>query len=144
MEQIWAEAQILAEAGELLFLPANLEKYAREEQRMAMEKDDREGLVLDYLEMLLPEDWDEMDVYRRRDYVSDTSDPTRLEGVKKRMEVSNMEIWAERFGKPREDMKKMDSYAISAIMERVGGWEKGSKAKVIPIYGKQRLYVRKQ
>lgn len=102
--QIWAEVKVIARAGEKLYLPPELEEFAKDEQRAAMECDDREGLVVEYLDMLLPEGWDEMDVYRRRDYVRDVDDPTRKEGVTKMMEVSNIEIWAECFGKPKEDM----------------------------------------
>ncbi|WP_330365029.1 hypothetical protein [Oribacterium sp. NK2B42] len=143
MQQIWAEVKVIAKAGEKLYLPAELEEFAKDEQRAAMERDDREGLVVEYLEMLLPEGWESMDVYKRRDYVRDTGDPTRKEGVTKRMEVSNIEIWAECFGKPKEDMKNADSYAISAIMARLDGWVKTGKTKTIPIYGKQRIYARK-
>ena len=143
VQQIWAEVKVIAKAGEKLYLPAELEEFAKDEQRAAMERDDREGLVVEYLEMLLPEGWESMDVYKRRDYVRDTGDPTRKEGVTKRTEVSNIEIWAECFGKPKEDMKNADSYAISAIMARLDGWVKTGKTKTIPIYGKQRIYARK-
>ncbi|MCI9168974.1 MAG: virulence protein E [Dorea sp.] len=144
VRQIWAETKVIAKAGEKLYLPPELEEFARDEQRAAMERDDREGLVVEYLDMLLPEGWDEMDVYKRRDYVRDTDDPTRKEGVTKRMEVSNIEIWAECFGKPKEDMKNADSYAISAIMACLDAWVKTGNTKTIPIYGKQRIYARKE
>ena len=55
-----------------------------------------------------------------------------------------MEIWAECFGKSKEDLKKADSYAISAIMAKIDGWEKTGSTKVLPIYGRQRVYTRKQ
>lgn len=131
-----------AKAGEKLYLPPELEDYAKEEQRAAMERDDREGLVQDYLDMMLPDNWDSMDVYKRKEYVRDADDPMRPIGSVRRMEVSNMEIWCECFGKPKEDMKPSDSYALSAIMERMDGWSKTGKARVLPIYGKQRIYRR--
>ena len=143
VDQIWAETKMLAEAGEKLFLDPKLESCAQEEQREAMERDDREGIVREYLDMPLPENWDDMDMYRRRDYFRDPSDPTRPEGVKRRTEVSNLEIWCECFGKAREDIKPSDSYAIAAIMARIGGWGKPAKSMRLPIYGKQRVYRRK-
>ena len=142
VKQVWAEVMVYAKAGEKLYLSPELEDYAKEEQRAAMERDDREGLVQEYLDMLLPDHWDSMDVYKRRDYVRDADDPTRPDGSVRRMEVSNMEIWCECFGKPKEDMKPSDSYAISAIMERIAGWSKTGKAKILPIYGRQRIYKR--
>lgn len=142
VEQIWAEVKTIAKAGEKLFLPNELEAYAKEEQRKAMEQDDREGIVREYLDMLLPETWDSMDMYRRREYVRDKNDPTRPAGVTRRERVSNIEIWCECFGKNKEDMKPVDSYALSAIMVRIGGWEKSGSSVRLPIYGKQRIYVR--
>lgn len=142
VKQVWAEVMVYAKAGEKLYLPPELEAYAKEEQRAAMERDDREGLVQEYLDMLLPDTWDSMDVYKRRDYVRDADDPMRPDGSVRRIEVSNMEIWCECFGKAKEDMKPSDSYAISAIMERIAGWSKTGKAKILPIYGRQRIYKR--
>lgn len=142
VKQIWAEVMVYAKAGEKLYLSPELKDYAKEEQRAAMERDDREGLVQEYLDMLLPDNWDSMDVYKRRDYVRDADDPMRLDGSVRRMEVSNMEIWCECFGKPKEDMKPSDSYSIAAIMERMDGWSRTGKARVLPIYGKQRIYRR--
>ena len=142
VKQVWAEVMVYAKAGEKLYLPPELEAYAKEEQRAAMERDDREGLVQEYLDMLLPDTWDSMDVYKRRDYVRDVDDPMRPDGSVRRMEVSNMEIWCECFGKPKEDMKPSDSYSIAAIMERMDRWSRTGKAKVLPIYGKQRIYRR--
>ena len=127
---------------EKLYLDADLEAYARQEQREAMEQDDREGIVRNYLDMLLPDDWDSMDYYRRREYIRDIDDPTRVEGTVKRQTVSNIEIWCECFGKSKEEMRPSDSYAISAIMVRIEGWEKCGVRQMLPIYGRQRVYTR--
>lgn len=143
VDQIWAEAAVIAKAGEKLYLPPDLEEYAKYEQRLAMESDDREGLVQEYLDMLLPRGWEDMNIYARREYIHDTGDPARAIGEVKRVEVSNMEIWTECFGKSKEDMKKADSYAISAIMAKIDGWEKTGSSRILPIYGRQRIYERK-
>ncbi len=141
--QIWAETAILAKAGEKLFLSPDLESFAQDEQREAMERDDREGIVREYLDMLLPDNWESMDIFNRRDYFREPDDPTRPVGTHQRMVVSNLEIWCECFGKPREDIQMRDSYAITAIMKRMSDWEKTSKTVRLPIYGKQRVYQRK-
>ena len=142
VRQIWAEVAEIARSGEKLYLDADLEAYARQEQREAMEQDDREGIVRNYLDMLLPDDWDSMDYYRRREYIRDIDDPTRAEGTVKRQTVSNIEIWCECFGKNKEEMRPSDSYAISAIMVRIEGWEKCGARQMLPIYGRQRVYTR--
>ena len=143
VDQIWAETLTYVKAGEKLFLPAELEDYAKDEQSEAMEQDDREGLVSRYLDMLLPETWETMDVYQRRDYVQDPDGPLNVKGTVRRETVSNIEIWCECFGKPKEDIKPSDSYAITAIMARLGGWEKSGISKRLSVYGKQRVFIRK-
>jgi putative DNA primase/helicase len=141
--QIWAETMYYVKQGEKLYLPPELESYAKDEQSAAMEQDDREGLVTRYLDILLPETWDSMDVYARREYISDPDGPMQPKGSVRRESVSNIEIWCECLGKAKEDIKPADSYSISAIMARIRGWEKSDKLEQQPIYGKQRVYIRK-
>ena len=140
--QIWAEAFYYINSKEKLYLDADLEKLSICEQREAMEQDDREGIVREYLDRLLPENWNEMSIYQRRDYIRSPDDPTLSKGTVHRQTVSNIEIWCECFDKPKEDIKSSDSYAIAAIMEHIGGWEKTKKFSYLPIYGKQRIYSR--
>ena len=140
VQQIWAEVMILADAGEKLYLSPDLEGYAKEEQREAMEHDEREGLVRLYLDTLLPANWDQMDLYQRREFLR--GDDTTPVGTDVRVIVSNMEIWCECFSRKKEDLRSMDSYAIAAIMSRLPEWEKQPTPQRIAIYGLQRIYRR--
>ncbi len=140
--QIWAEVKVDVDAGEDLYLDPGLEEKSKKEQTSAMEQDDREGIVKEYLDMPLPDNWDSMDEFSRRDYVSDPNGPTQPKGVKARESVSNMEIWCECFGKQKAEIKPSDSYAIAAIMLHIGGWKRSDKKTANGIYGKQRLYIR--
>ena len=142
VDQIWAETRVLSKAGEQLFLPHDLEDYAKQEQADAMEQDDREGLVVRYLDLLLPENWEEMDIHDRRDYVTNPGGLLNIPGTVRRESVTNIEIWCECFGKPKEDLKPADSYLISAIMVRMKNWERTSERRKLPIYGQQRVYRR--
>ncbi len=141
-DQIWAEAKTIYESGEKLYLEGDLIKAAEEVQRDAMEVDERQGMVEEYLERLLPEDWNTMDIYNRRSYISERNNPMAKKGVVKRMTVSNAEIWCECFGRSIADLKPSDSYAIAAIMIKVTGWKRTNKVKQQPNYGKQRVYER--
>ena len=107
-----------------------------------MELDDRSGMVEEYLETLLPENWAGMDLYERRNYLSDRKDPTLRKGTVRRECVSNAEIWTECFGRNLSDMKPADSYAIAALMMRFDGWKRTEKVQRLPIYGRQRIYER--
>ena len=140
--QIWAEAVFYWKQGEKLCLEGDLIRDSEEAQRTAMEADDRQGMVEEYLDTLLPDNWADMDLYERRNYLSDRKDPTLRKGTMLRDAVSNAEIWAECFSRAPADMKPADSYAISALMMQVDGWERTGIRRRIPIYGQQRLYRR--
>lgn len=141
-DQIWAEAVWYWRNGETLYLEGDLIGEAEEAQRTAMEADERQGLVEQYLDMQLPSSWNEMDLYERRNYLSDRKDPTLPKGTVRREKVCNAEIWAECFGRNLPDMKPADSYAISALMMQVNGWKKSEKRINVPLYGQQRGYER--
>lgn len=83
-----------------------------------------------------------MDIYQRQEFIRDHDDPTQPVGTIRRNQVSNIEIWCECFGKRKEDLKPSDSYAIAAIMARIEGWDRPEKREVLPIYGRQRVYMR--
>ena len=63
--QIWAETLVLYRRGEKLYLEGEDAVLAVTEQADAMEADEREGLVRGYLDTLLPENWDELDLYEQ-------------------------------------------------------------------------------
>ena len=142
VDQIWAEVKEIAE-DEKLYLPPELEGYAKQEQNAAMEQDEREGLVAEYLDTLLPSNWDDMDSFDRRNYFRDKDDPTSPEGTELRETVSNMEIWCECFGRPKEELRPSDSYLITAIMMRMSQWERTDERPRLKNYGQQRIYRRK-
>ena len=111
---------------------------ATDAQREAMEQDDRQGIVEEYLERLLPENWAELDVDRRLLFLE--SDEV---GTVRRTEVSNMEIWVEALhGSGTKLDPNRDGRAISAIMARIPGWRKTGERHRITGYGLQRIYRR--
>ena len=105
-----------------------------------MEHDEREGLVRDYLNTLLPEDWYSLDIGARIAFLGDKDHEFHKEGTKQRTEVCNMEIWTECFGKRKEDLSSSDSYWISSIMKSIPGWTRTADRKTVPGYGRQRIY----
>ncbi|MPM37804.1 hypothetical protein SDC9_84423 [bioreactor metagenome] len=146
--QIWAETLVLYRRGEKLYLEGEDAVLAVTEQADAMEADEREGLVRGYLDTLLPENWDELDLYERRNFLSGTGiGDIGKKGTVRRELVCNLEIWCECFGKDAAALKKADSYELGAIMQKLESWEKyqGTKqgTSVFDIYGKQRAYSRK-
>ena len=146
-DQIWSEAIEKYRAGEELFLKGEVAAQAYCAQQEAMEADDREGIIADYLERLLPDQWDGMDLYQRRSFLGEGEfDGGTRKGSMRRERVCIMEIWCECFGKERQNLKRTDSYEIEGILNRIGGWEryKGNASGKMRIsgYGIQRTFVR--
>ena len=146
-DQIWAEAIHLYNEGEDLFLKGREAEEAYKMQQDAMESDDREGIISEYLDRLLPENWADMDVYQRRSFLGGGEFDTQgITGTIRRERVCVMEIWVECFGKERPNIKKADSYEIEGILNKIGGWKKydaNTTGKTrIPLYGIQKTFVR--
>ena len=135
-------------AGGKLFLTPEEEKQAEMEQTAALESDVREGMIAEYLNTLLPEDWDKMDLAERRGFLrGDQFTGGNRTGTIQRTTVCAVEIWAECFGKDPSMIKRSDTYDIFGMLMKIGGWEKysGNMNGLLrrPPYGPQRCYVRK-
>ena len=147
VDQVWAEAIEYYKRGEKLFLKGDIAAEAYSQQREAMETDAREGIVQDYLDRLLPENWDKLELFERRNFLEGSEfGGTQQEGTVRRTRVCAMEVWCECFGKPRETLKKADAYEIEGILYKLGGWQRyagNAQSKLrCPGYGIQRTYVR--
>ena len=141
--QIWAEALMYVRQGEKLYLSPEMDALAKDEQREAMESDEREGLVREYLDTLLPERWAEMDLFERRNFLTGSDfGGLQEKGTVKRTNVSNMEIWCECFGKERANLRRTDSNELTGILARLG-WKRAESKVRIPLYGPQYVFVPK-
>lgn len=141
--QFWAEAKQIWKAGEKLYLEGDVLEAAEKEQRGAMEADERVGMVEEYLNTPVPANWDDMDLYARKNFLqgSEFGNPDHGE-LHLRNEISNAEIWCECFNKNLPELKSSDSYLIAALMTQVDGWERTNDRKKQAFYGRQRLYRR--
>lgn len=142
VQQIWAEALVYYKAKEPLFLDERLSMLAVKEQREAMETDDREGVVREYLEKLLPEKWSSMSLYERRNFLNGGEFGSTAVGTIRRERLCNMEIWCECFEKERSNLKRQDANEISTIMARIDGWKKSDTKIKFALYGVVVGYVR--
>jgi predicted P-loop ATPase len=142
INQIWAEALEYAKAGEKLYLEPELQDIAKAEQLDAMESDEREGIVITYLQTKLPEGWDSMTLYERKNYLNGESEfgEDLRTGTVSRTSVSNIEIWCECFGKNRADLTIAEGNRIKGILIKLG-WHRYEKKTRIPLYGPQWIYL---
>lgn len=114
-----------------------------------MELDPRQGMVEEYLDMLLPIIWKEMNIDRRRQYIAQKEMKNKdIEGHAMRKRVCTLEIWCECFNRERPDIKKADAYEIESILQKIGGWKvydgNASGKMRIPNYGVQKTYIREE
>lgn len=141
-DQIWAEALTRFRDGESLFLPASLEKAARDrqEQHNELAQDDRRGMIEAYIRMPLPETWDDMSIRQRRDYIQlGSTGMTSDEGTRPRRTVCAVEILAECFGQTIDAQTRYKTKEINQILRRLPELRETGFIRD-KIYGCQRRY----
>ncbi len=134
--QVWAEAVSYFKKGEALFLPAELEAAARAVQETYEEENPKVGIVAQYLDRLLPENWRTMDLYARRMWLEGSE-----VGTVERSTVCTLEIWAEALGQSPDRMDRYASADVRDIMSKLPRWKHQGPAKITAgPYGRQRYY----
>ena len=138
VKQIWGEAVALYRKGEKLFLSRELEEVARQVQADYEEDNPKVGIVSEYLDRLLPDGWENLDPYSRRQWLE-----TDAKGVNRRKYVCAMEVWTEALG---GNPDRADRYALKEvhdIMAALPNWRRRKGGgRVIKPYGCQRYYER--
>lgn len=137
IDQIWAEAVVLFKRGERLYLDKDEREMAEEMQKEHTVADERTGLVEEYLNILLPEDWGER---RMPDKLNFLDDP--VGGTVPRDRVCVAEIWCECFRRSRSDLSYRDSAWLREIMRSIGGWEEQKNPTGFKGFGRQRAFKR--
>jgi putative DNA primase/helicase len=141
IDNIWAEAVIMMEEGETLFLSKEANELAKIEQKNHSSTDERTGIIAEYLDVKLPENWGAKDVYQRRDFLAD--EKLEKEGTILRDYVCVAEIWCECLNKDRNEMDRYKTREINEILRSLEGWEQSKSTKNFKNYGKQKYYSRK-
>lgn len=145
VDMIWAEAVELYKNGEKLFMDTEeLRTLAEAEQNRHFEESPLTGDVVKYLNTLLPDDWNKMQLYERRNYLNGYEMGAEQNGTNQRNRVCPLEVWCEAFGGDRKDFTYQKSKEIKDIIMRTGEWEQTKGAKKFgSIYGAQRGFLRK-
>lgn len=147
-DQLWAEAIQRYRDGESLWLDdESVNAEAKKMQDYFTAHDEMEGSVLDYLDRMLPQDWYEMSIQDRRDFIhGDMLSEYKADELTRRRDfVSVQEIRVELCGQDptRGGADATLSRRIGTIMNNLPGWKRVVGQKRIPGYGKQRYYERK-
>ncbi len=144
IDQIWAEAFQLWANGESLVLDPEIEKEAIRVQQSHTEGSEITGLIEDYLSKLLPDDWNNKDIYDRREYL-ENYDPDDPAGHVVRERVCALEIWCEVMGGDRKGLTNARAREIIDVLQSLEGWEpynKGTgRVRFGKLYGVQKAFV---
>jgi putative DNA primase/helicase len=141
VNQVWAEVMLHYKKGESLILPEALRQTANDIRDVHTEMDDRQGLVEKYLNMLLPEKWEEMNIYDRRSFING-DDELMSEGKIERTKVCVAEIYCEILGGMQKDLTQNNTKYVHDMMKKMKGWEAAKTSKRFSIYGTQRAYLK--
>lgn len=144
-DQIWAEAMVLYRSGEKLYLEGQELEEAVRQQEEHSEESTKTGLILEYLDRLLPDDWYSLDMYERRHYIHQGDDFDTVEATMRRDKVCVLEIWCELFGGDPKQLGPLQSREINDILRSLKDWERNkAPLKFGKAYGQQRAFTRIQ
>jgi len=141
VDQIWAEAMALYKEGETLYLNRSEELIADKMRFAHSETDDRRGIIKDYLDMSVPRNWDEMDIFDRRSYI-ESGDYSQ--GYRIRDKVCIAEIWCECLGRNKEEMSRYNTRDINDVMRSMRDWKMQRSPARFSLYGMQKYYLNQE
>lgn len=144
-DQIWAEAVELYKAGEKLYLEGPELEEALRQQEDHSEESAKTGLILEYLDTFIPENWYDLDMYERRNFINGGEFTDTYEATMLRTKVSVIEIWCELLNGDPKQLTPLQSREINDILRSLPGWERAKNPLNFgAAYGRQRAYVRKE
>ena len=141
INQIWAEAVHYYNGGEDLHLSGNVENTSRIVQEEHRESNIKEGVIIEFLEKLIPSDWGKWSLDKRLVFLRGENmggDPELV----KRDRVCALEIWCEAFGGQAKELKYAETVEINGILRKLEGWESTPNSIRFGYCGKQRGFRR--
>lgn len=143
VDQIWAEIVTRYYAGEQWHLTDEIESMARLIQEKHTEMNGKQGLVENFLDTLLPEDWDDRDLEERLLFLGGGFGESEV-GTVRRTKVCALEIWQELFHGDPKSFSPLQAREINSMLRRIPGWKPQSSANCGKLYGRQRCFIRQE
>ena len=141
VDQMWAEAYVRWQMNEPLYLTGDIEEEAKLKQEEHREVSSREGVIREFLEREVPEDFSRWTLDKRRMFWSGGIQSDTV--LVPRDKVCALEIWCEAIGGSMKDMKQADTREINSIVASIPQWQKSTSAMRMGPYGAQRGYIKK-
>ena len=105
-------------------------------QEQHREASPKEGMIADFVEREVPEDWQKWTLDRRRDWWAQTTHG-EIKTVK-RDRITAIEIWCEAFNNNPKDVKQADTREINAVLAKIPGVRRAKDPFRCGPYGSQR------
>lgn len=141
VDQIWAEVVTYYEAGEAWYLDSDVEELARQVQADHTEVSGKLGPLENFLNVLLPEDWDSWDLDRRIMFWGGGFGD-KQEGTVKRTKVCALEIWQEHYKGDPKSYGQAQAREIISLLRMIPGWRISTSVNCGELYGRQRGFIR--
>lgn len=143
VDQLWAEAVMRWRMGEALYLGGEIEDEAKVIQERHREASSREGLVLDFIERPVPEEWNSWALDKRKMFWAGSFVETGSLALVPRDRVCALEVWCEALDGRQKDMTYSDAMEINGILEAAAGWVRSKNGIRCGYCGLQKGFLRK-
>ena len=145
IDQIWGEAVQLFKNKEPLYLTSEENIEAQKQQEGHSEESAKAGLIEEYLNKPITENWYKLGITEKRNYIHGTEFGDSPEGNVRRDKTCVMEIWVELFNGDPKQLTPMLSREINDILKGFKAWKNYNNSLSFgKIYGKQRAYTRNE
>ena len=142
--QIWAEAIKFYNAGERLHLDKETYKKATAVQEEFNEHNEKIGLIEEFLKLEIPHNWEELNQYDKRDYITRDNDDTRWSEAEmvERKRVCVAAIWCELFNGDLKMLRKNESNELVNCLRKIKGWKEHKNPVRFKEYGRQKAFIK--
>ena len=142
-DQIWAEAYQLYREGARTYLTGEALEEAVKSQLDHKEDVPSRGIIQRYLEMDLPDNWEDLSLFDRQSYLKgDTTDPVYSDKMRPLDQVCAMQIWCELFDGRKNNLDRWRTSEFNDVLTEMPGWERASSPIRFRTYGLQRGFRR--
>ena len=128
--------------GEPLYMSKEEEEMAAEMQESHREASGKEGLIREFLNRKIPENWDALSVAQRKQFFAGGLHLPEGTDLVERSKVCAMEIWVECFNGDVKHLKKTDSMEINSILASIKGWKRNKSMRRYGPHGAQKGFER--
>ncbi|WP_242862719.1 virulence-associated E family protein [Clostridium botulinum] len=141
--QVWAEVLELFNNKEPLYLSGEEEKEAQKQQEAHSEESAKAGLIEEYLNKPITDNWYSKSINDRRLYIQGGDFGDEPQGEIQRSKTCVMEIWCELFNGDPKQLTPLVSREINEILKGLHGWKQyDGRLRFGKIYGVQRAFIR--